>query len=152
MDMPPKEVNEWINAVYGRHACTRCSVKRKRHILKHVGVVIDLNVERELQKPSSLIRNLMFRVTGNYTVEVHFELIPTAHVVLRALAKAGFKRATIMLGGHTIKEEKIRHAMEDIVRVAKDGRAREIKIRAENEGTAEAVIRTLHSKNTIPWR
>ncbi|HDN51294.1 MAG TPA: hypothetical protein ENG06_05930 [Thermoplasmatales archaeon] len=142
----PKEVNEWINAVYGGHTCTRCSVKKEKRWLKNVEIDIDLNVEREVKKPSTIIMKAIASITGHEQVEEHFELIPTAHIILRALAKAGFKKAVITLGEHTIQRERIRHAIEDMVHAAKDGRAREIKIRAENEGTAEVIIRTLHSK------
>jgi len=140
----PKEVNEWINAVYGGHECKRSKVEKHEKWLRNVEIDIDLNVEREIKKPSNIILKALQKIAGYEKVEEHFELLPTTEILLRALHKAGFKGAKIRINGREIEARKIRLAIEKMVEVTTG--VKEALIHASNDGDATIKISTLHSK------
>jgi len=142
----PKEVNEWINAVYGGHKCKRSKVERQEKWLRNVEIDIDLNVEREIRKPSNIILKALQKIAGYEKIEEHFELLPTTEILLRALQKAGFKKAKIKINGKEIEARKIRAAMEKMVEVARGIKIKDAIIHASNDGDAIIKISTLHSK------
>lgn len=88
----PSEVMNWINA-------THSSKKRKgkKHassggkILRNLHVCFDLNVERKKIPAANVFSKFITKITGNGLVEEGFDLVPTAELVLRGLAKAKFK-------------------------------------------------------------
>ncbi len=134
----PKEINEWINALYGGHRCRESRVEREKKWLKNVRVVIDLNVEKEIRKPS----NIILRIIGIEKIEEHFELLPTAEIILRALRKAGYKESKIRIKNRII-EGKIKKLMEEL---AENLQGNEIEIISYNDGKATIKISKLHSK------
>jgi len=142
----PKEVNEWLNAVYGGHECKKCKVERHEKWLKNVEIDIDLNVEREIKKPSSIVLKALQKIAGYEKVEEHFELLPTSEILLRALHKAGYRKASIKIDGREIKAKRIKVAMEEMAKVASDRRMEQASIHALNDGEAKIRISTLHSK------
>jgi hypothetical protein len=142
----PKEVNEWINAVYGGHECKKCKVEKHEKWLKNVEIDIDLNVEREIKKPSSIVLKALQKIAGYEKVEEHFELLPTSEILLRALHKAGYRKASIKINGREIKAMKIKATMEEMAKIASDKKVEQASIYALNDGEARIKISTLHSK------
>jgi len=140
----PKEVNEWINAVYGGHECRKCHVQREKEFLKNIEIQIDLNVEREIKKPSSMVEEIVEKFTGIKKVRENFEILPTAEIILRSLKKAGFRKASLEAGKEKIPMERIRKVLEEIAEFLKENDANSININAENEGKAEAKISRIH--------
>ena len=140
----PKEVNEWINAVYGGHECRKCHVEREKEFLKNIEIQIDLNVEREIKKPSSMVEEIVEKFTGIKKVRENFEILPTAEIILRSLKKAGFRKASLEVGKEKIPMERIRKVLEEIAEFLKENDANSININAENEGKAEGKISRIH--------
>lgn len=140
----PKEVNEWINAVYGKHKCKKSSVSREKKWLKNVEIDIDLDVEKEIKKPSGGIAKIIGKM-GYERVEEHFELIPTAEILLRALSTAGFKKARLKINGDFLEEERIRKIEEKIAYFAKE-EFNKVEIHSEKEGKVFIKISKLHPK------
>lgn len=134
----PKEINEWINAVYGGHKCKEARMKKEEKWLKNVKVIIDLNVEKEIKKPP----NFILRIIGIEKIEEHFELLPTVEIILRALTKVGYKETKIKLKNKII-EGKIRKLIEELARNL-DGE--KVEIISYNDGKATIKISKLHSR------
>jgi uncharacterized protein YajQ (UPF0234 family) len=88
----PSEVMDWIDATHPSK-----KTKGKKHIasgeevLRNLHVRFDLNVEQKKIPPSNIISKFITMITDNGFVEEGFELVPTAELVLRGLAKAKFK-------------------------------------------------------------
>lgn len=88
----PSEVMDWINATHPSKG-----TKGKKHvssgekILWNLHVRFDLNVERKKIPPPNIFSKFITTITGNGLVEEGFDLVPTAELVLRGLAKAKFK-------------------------------------------------------------
>lgn len=116
----PKEINEWINATYGGHKCKKANVEKHKKWLKNVEIDIDLNVEKEIKKS----KNIILKLVGYEKVEEHFELLPTADIISRALRKAGYKK----------------------IKVNKMDAKKSILIHASNDGNATIKIRKAHTK------
>lgn len=143
----PKEVDEWINAVYGKHKCRKAKVEKHEKWLKNVEIDIDLDVEKEIKSPSNFILRVIEKIVGYITVEEHFELIPTAEILLRALSKAGYKKVKIKIDGKEIGMEKMRRAMEEIVKFIDESDGKEVEIYAIDDGEASIKIRKIHPKS-----
>ncbi len=88
----PSEVMDWIDATHPSK-----KTKGKKHkafseeVLRNLHVRFDLNVEQKKMPPPNIISKIITMITGNGFVEEGFELVPTAELVLRGLAKAKFK-------------------------------------------------------------
>ncbi len=139
----PKEVNEWLNAVYGMHKCRKSKVEKEKKWLKNVEIDVDLDVEKEIKEPANLIVKILYELTGREKIEEHFELLPTIEIVLRALFKAGYKKAGIKIDGKEIKAEKIKNAIKDLAKIKG---IKEAKIIAINDGKAIIKISRIHPK------
>ena len=139
----PKEVNEWINAVYGGHKCKRTRIERKGKWLENVEIDLDLNVEKEIKKPSNLIVKIIEKISGNVKIEENFEILPTVEILLIALSKAGYKKAYANINGFRIEKKKLKKFIEDITKNY-GRRMKEIGIYAENDGNANIKIRKIH--------
>ncbi|MBN1861090.1 MAG: hypothetical protein JW840_06485, partial [Candidatus Thermoplasmatota archaeon] len=59
--------------------------------LWNLHVRFDLNVEQKKIPPPNIFSKFVTKITGNGLVEEGFDLVPTAELVLRGLAKAKFK-------------------------------------------------------------
>ena len=83
---------DWINATHPSK-----KTKDKKHeasdgkVLWNLHVHFDLNVEQKKIPPSTIFSKFITMITGNGFVEEGFDLVPTAKLVLRGLAKAKFK-------------------------------------------------------------
>ena len=100
----PSEVMDWIDATHPSKKS-----KGKRHassgekVLRNLHVRFDLNVEQKKIPPSNVFSKVITMLTGNGFVEEGFNLVPTAELVLRGLAKAKFKNLLkIVLDGKTV--------------------------------------------------
>jgi phosphotransferase system HPr-like phosphotransfer protein len=88
----PSEVMDWIDATHPSK-----KTKGKKHgssgekVLRNLHVRFDLNVEQKKAPPSNIFSKFITMITGNGFVEEGFDLVSTAELVLRGLAKAKFK-------------------------------------------------------------
>jgi hypothetical protein len=91
----PSEVMDWINATHPSK-----KTKGKKHlpsgekILCNLHVRLDFNVEQKKVPSPNIFSKFITKITGNGFVEEGFDLVPTAELVLRGLAKAKFKNLT----------------------------------------------------------
>ena len=100
----PSEVMDWINATHPTK-----KTKGKKHesssekILRNLHVRFDLNVKQRKIPPFTVFSKFIILITGNGFVEEEFDLVPTAEIVLRGLAKAKFKNLSkIVTDGKTL--------------------------------------------------
>jgi len=100
----PSEVMDWINATHPSK-----NTKRKKHeasgerVLRNIHVRFDLNVEQKKIPPPNIFSKVITIITGNGSVEEGFDLVPTAELVLRGLARAKFKNISkIVVDGKTV--------------------------------------------------
>lgn len=142
----PKEVNEWINSVYGRHKCKKSRVERRKEWLKNIELAIDLDAEKEIKEPKSIILKAIEKVIGYEKMEENFELLPTTEILIRALSKAGFKKIKIKINGDECEERKTKKIMEFMANRMSDRKTKEVKIIAINDGNANIIISKLHNK------
>ncbi len=142
----PKEVDEWINAVYGTHKCKKSKISREKKWLKNIELDIDLDVEKEIKKPSSNVEKIIKKITGYEQIEEHFELIPTTEILLRALSIAGFKKARLKINGNFLEEGKIRKIVEKIADYVRKEELNEVEIHSQKEGKVFIKISKIHSK------
>lgn len=88
----PSEVMNWMDAT---HPSKKTRGKKHKasgeEILRNLHVCFDLDVEQKKIPPSKIISKFITIITRNGFVEEGFELIPTAELVLRGLAKAKYK-------------------------------------------------------------
>jgi uncharacterized protein YajQ (UPF0234 family) len=88
----PSEVMDWIDAT---HPSKKTEGKKHRasgeEVLRNLHVRFDLNVGNTKIPSPNFISKFITMITGKGFVEEEFELIPTAELVLRGLAKAKFK-------------------------------------------------------------
>jgi hypothetical protein len=96
----PKEVMDWVDA---SHPSKKKEDKHKyeKDFLKNLHIKFDFDVsQKEVEPPSFLSK-----ITSGKMVEEDFELLPTAELILRGLAKAKFKNtAKIVVDGTTLYE------------------------------------------------
>lgn len=96
----PKEVMDWMEA---SHPGKKDKDKHKyeKEFLKNLHIKFDFDVKRKEVKPPSFLA----KITSGKMVEEDFELLPTAELILRGLAKAKFKNtAKIVVDGKTLYE------------------------------------------------
>jgi hypothetical protein len=102
----PKEVEEWINATHPSNTrCRRMKSEKgkKEKFLKNVEISLDLDVEKSPITASNHLMEWIHRLTGSEEIEENFEVIPTAELVARGLAKAKFHNmAKIVMDGKTV--------------------------------------------------
>ena len=101
-----------------------------------------MNVEKEIKNPSNIVIKAIEKVVGYRKIEEHFELIPTSEIILRALLKAGFRKARIRINGEEIIMKRIKKAMEEIART----KGNELEINAIDDGKASIKLSRVHSK------
>lgn len=91
----PSEVMDWINATHpSKGTKDKKHVSSGEKILWNLHVRFDLNVEQKKIPASNIFSKCITKITGNGLVEEGFDLVPTAELVLRGLAKAKFKNLT----------------------------------------------------------
>jgi hypothetical protein len=108
----PSEVMDWINATHPTK-----KTKGKKHasssekILRNLHVRFDLDVKQKKIPPSTVFSKFMVLITQNGYVEEEFDLLPTAELVLRGLAKAKFKNLSkIITDGTTLFDHSQTHS------------------------------------------
>ena len=88
----PSEVMDWMNATHpSKKTKGKKHVSSGEEVLRNLHVRFDLNVEQKKIPPSNIFSKFITMITGNGFVEEGFDLVPTAELVLRGLAKAKFK-------------------------------------------------------------
>jgi len=100
----PSEVMDWINATHpSKKTKGKKHVSSGEEVLRNLHVRFDLNVEQKKIPPSNVFSKFITMITGNGFVEEEFDLVPTAELVLRGLAKAKFKKISkIVFDNNTI--------------------------------------------------
>jgi hypothetical protein len=100
----PSEVMDWINATHpSKNTKGKKHVSSGEEILRNLHVFFDLNVEQKKIPPSNVFSKFITMITGNGFVEEEFDLVLTAELVLRGLAKAKFKNILkIVFDGNTL--------------------------------------------------
>ena len=155
----PKEVMDWIEA---SHPSKKSKGKKSdkeggKEVLKNLYIQFDFNVKQTKIEPSNFFSRLFLKITGNELVEEDFDLIPTAELLLRALAKAKFRNTVkIVVDGKTLydhpeKKSDLRKTIDGFSGFShniKDGKTIEITaILADVEKcTAKIKIKKVHSK------
>ena len=96
----PKEVMNWIEASHPGKK-NKDKHKYEKEFLKNLHIKFDFDVKRkEVDPPSFLSKIISVKM-----IEEDFELLPTAELILRGLAKAKFKNtAKIIVDGKTLYE------------------------------------------------
>jgi hypothetical protein len=88
----PSEVMDWVNATHpSKNKKGQKHVSSGEEVLRNLHVCFDLNVEQKKMPPSTIFSKVITMITRNGLVEEGFDLVPTADLVLRGLAKAKFK-------------------------------------------------------------
>jgi hypothetical protein len=88
----PSEVMDWMNATHPSKKTKRGKhVSSGEEVLRNLHVRFDLNVEQKKIPPRTIFSKIITMITGNGVVEEDFDLVSTAELVLRGLAKAKFK-------------------------------------------------------------
>jgi hypothetical protein len=111
----PKEVMDWVEA---SHPSKKAKNKHKfeKEFLKNLHIKFDFDVKRNEVDPPGFLS----KITSGKMIEEDFELLPTAELILRGLAKAKFRNtAKIVINGKTLyehpeKKSDLRKTIEDI--------------------------------------
>lgn len=139
----PKEVMDWVEA---SHPSKKDKDKIDKKFLTNLHIKFDLDVNKKEIKPL----NFLSRITRSKIVEEDFDLLPTAELILRGLAKAKFRNtARIVVDGKTLyehpeKKSDLRKTIEDIDEFSneiKEGKIVEIIAILDDIEKAEAKIK-----------
>lgn len=155
----PSEVMNWINATHPSSHVKKSHVVRgkEKKILSSIELSFDIDVEHTLIVPSNFFIHTIKHLTGFTRVQEHFEVIPTAELIVRGLAKAKFHNMTkILLDGKTIYDDpKNGHDLRKTIQLLmelsdKTKNGKMIKLRAKKDNsetcTADITIRKIHPK------
>ena len=149
----PTEVMKWINATPPIHKVKKFHVEKEEKFLKNIELSLDINVEKSVV-PSNFFLKKIEDLTGYKKIEENFEIIPTAELMARALAKAKFKNMMrIVLDGkviyeHPEKGNDIRKTIEMLADMAyhtKKGKTIELQA-MDNKSIAEIIVKKVHPK------
>ena len=149
----PTEVMKWINATPPIHKVKKFHVEKEEKFLKNIELSLDINVEKSVV-PSNFFLKKIEDLTGYKKIEENFEIIPTAELIARALAKAKFKNMMrIVLDGkviyeHPEKGNDIRKTIEMLADMAyhtKKGKTIELQA-MDNKSIAEIIVKKVHPK------
>ena len=128
----PKEVMDWTEASHPSKK-DKDEHKHEKEFLKNLHIKFDFDVKRTEIKPQDFIS----KVTGKTMVLEDFELLPTAELILRGLAKAKFKNtAQIVVDGKTLyqhpeKKTDLRKTIDDIGEFSREiSKGRNVEITA----------------------
>jgi len=111
----PKEVMDWVEASHPRKE-EKEKHKFQKEFLNNLHIRFDFDVDHKLIKSPCAF----CRLIGLNKIEEDFELLPTAELILRGLAKAKFKNtAKIVVDGkviykHPEKKTDLRKTIENI--------------------------------------
>jgi hypothetical protein len=155
----PSEVMNWINATHPSSHVKKSHVVRgkEKKILSSIELSFDINVEQTRVVASNFLLNKIKQITGYTRIQEHFEVIPTAELIVRGLAKAKFHNMIkILLDGKTIYDDpKNGHDLRKTIQLlmelsdkTKDGKIIELRAKKDNREacTADITIRRIHPK------
>jgi len=149
----PTEVMKWINATPPIHKVKKFHVEKEEKFLKNIELSLDINVEKSVVPSNFFLKKIEY-LTGYKKIEENFEIIPTAELIARALAKAKFKNMMrIVLDGkviyeHPEKGNDIRKTIEMLADMAyhtKKGKTIELQA-MDNKSIAEIIVKKVHPK------
>ncbi len=155
----PTEVMKWINATHPSTNVKKSHITRSKEkkILKTIELSLDINVEQTLIVSSNFFIKKIKQITGLTKIEEHFEVIPTAELIARGLAKAKFHNMIkIILDGRTIYDNPdnghdLRKTIEILVELSKktkEGNTIELQAKKDDNDacTADILIQRVHPK------
>jgi len=155
----PTEVMKWINATHPSTKVKKSHVTRSKEkkLLKTIELSLDINVEQTLNVSSNFFIKKIKQITGLTKIEEHFEVIPTAELIARGLAKAKFHNMIkIVLDGKTLYEDpknghdlrKTIQILMDLSNKTKEGDMIELQAKKDDNDTctADIIIRRIHPK------
>jgi hypothetical protein len=155
----PTEVMNWINATHPSTHVKKSHVIRsgEKKILQTIELSFDIDVEQTRIESSNFLIKEIKKMTGLTSIYEHFEIIQTAELITRGLAKAKFHNMVKIVldekilyndpkNGHDLRKT-IQMLME-LSHKTKDGKMIELRARKEEtEGcTADIIIRKVHPK------
>ncbi|KYK28488.1 hypothetical protein AYK20_00930 [Thermoplasmatales archaeon SG8-52-1] len=111
----PKEVMDWMESSHPSKK-KKDAHKIEKKFLKNLHIKFDFNVKTREIKPV----NFISKIIHGKMIEEDFDLLATAELILRGLAKAKFKNtAKIVIDGKTVyehpeKKSDLRKTIEDI--------------------------------------
>jgi len=111
----PKEVMDWMEASHPKKKGKE-SHKFEKSFLKNLHIKFDFNVKKTEIEPTGVFS----KITNKKIIEEDFELLPTAKLILRGLAKAKFRNtAKIVIDGkilyeHPEKKSDLRKTIDNI--------------------------------------
>ena len=155
----PTEVMNWINATHpvNKVRKSHVTIDKEKKILKDIEISIDIDVEKTIITPSNLFIRLIEKITGLTKIEDHFEIIPTAELIIRGLAKAKFHNMMkiifddkVVLDNPESKHD-IRKTIEFLIGLSHNTKqAKKIELIAEKDDNdkciAEILIQRIHPK------
>jgi Zn-dependent metalloprotease len=150
----PKEVMDWIEASNPDKKDSSGKKQRKEdEFLTNVKINFDFDVNRSEIKPTKFLSKIL----GKKMILEDFELLQTAEIILRGLAKAKFKNiAKIVVDGtvlyeHPEKKTDLRKTIDNISEYSREiSKGNKLEVRAIldaiEECTAIIKIKKIHSK------
>jgi hypothetical protein len=141
----PKEVMDWVEASHPRKE-EKEKHRFEKEFLNNLHIRFDFDVDHKLIKSSCAF----CRIAGLNKIEENFELLPTAELILRGLAKAKFKNtAKIVVDGkvlykHPEKKTDLRKTIENISEFSKEisqGKTLEITAMLDDIEKSTAIIK-----------
>ena len=149
----PKEVMDWMKA---SHPAKKDKDKNKfeKEFLNNLHIKFDFDVKSKEIEPTGLFS----KITNKKIIEEDFELLPTAELILRGLAKAKFKNtAKIIIDGkivyeHPEKKTDLRKTIDNIDEFSQDiSKGKNLEVVAILDDvvkcTATIKINKIHKKN-----
>jgi len=96
----PQAVEQWLEATApGTKVRTSNGIEVGTDYVKNVELLIDIDVEQTTLTSSSYFLAWLQKHTGRDRVEEHFELLPTAEILMRGLHKAKFTNVLELKAG-----------------------------------------------------
>ncbi|HDS58987.1 MAG TPA: hypothetical protein ENN54_01650 [Thermoplasmatales archaeon] len=115
----PGSVKSWLESTApGARVRKSAGEREGEDYVKNVELLLDLDVEKTPVQPSSALLAWLRSRLGQERVEEHFELLPTAELLLRALHKAKFTNVLdITMGDEVLYHgPDRRYDIKDVVR------------------------------------
>jgi len=154
----PQTVEQWLEATApGTKVRTSTGIEADTDHVKNVELLIDIDVEQTPVASSSSFLGWLQEHTGRTRVEEHFELLPTAELLMRALHKAKFTNVIeLKAGDETLyRGPERKFDIIDVIsllahktNVAARAQTVEMTVRMERRTfpTARVTVRRIHAK------
>ena len=140
----PKEVMDWMDATHPKKDGQEVSKAKKYLTNLHIKFDFDV-LQKEIES-----KGFLAKLSGKKTVEEEFDLLSSAEVILRGLAKAKFKNtAKIVVDGETLydhpeKKSDLKetiHVIDDFSEQLKNGKIVEITALLDDVVKCTAMIK-----------